>query len=207
MTDHPSAGEAFRALRERAESGWRELGRDRPVITVGTATCGRAAGALDVLQAFRDEIQKSGIDCPVIEVGCMGHCYAEPLVIISKPGFAPICYAYVNPVIAERLVKEFVLGNNPCPEFVLAALEPNDMLPSFGDFPRARYEQKILLKNCGIIDPTDIEQYIATGGYAALEKALSMTPEAVIDEVKRSGLRGRGGAGFPAGNKWEYARR
>ena len=102
---------------------------------VGTATCGRAAGALEVLRAFKDEVKKHHLDCPVVEVGCMGHCYAEPLVIIRKPGFPPVCYGHVNPVIAERLVNEYILGDNPCPEFVLAALEPNDILPSFQDFP------------------------------------------------------------------------
>ena len=204
--ERTAAAAVFNGIKERAESHWRKLRNNRPVIMVGAATCGRAAGALEVLQALKNEVKKRKLDCPVIEVGCMGHCYAEPLVIISKPGYPPICYGYVNPVIAERLVKEFVLGDNPCPEFVIGALEANDLLPSFQDFPRAQYEQKIILKNCGHIDPTQIEHYIAGGGYAALAKALEMKPEDVVEEVKRSGLRGRGGAGFPAGQKWQYCR-
>ena len=204
--ERTAAAAVFNGIKERAESHWRKLRNNRPVIMVGAATCGRAAGALEVLQALKNEVKKRKLDCPVIEVGCMGHCYAEPLVIISKPGYPPICYGYVNPVIAERLVKEFVLGDNPCPEFVIGALEANDLLPSFQDFPRAQYEQKIILKNCGHIDPTQIEHYIAGGGYAALSKALEMKPEDVVEEVKRSGLRGRGGAGFPAGQKWQYCR-
>ncbi len=197
---------AYKGIKEHAEAHRNELLKDKPVVMVGAATCGRAAGALEVLQAFRDEVKKRNLDCPVIEVGCMGHCYAEPLVIISKPGYPPICYGYVNDVIAERLVKEFILGDNPCPEFVIGALEANDMLPSFGDFPRAQYEQKLILKNCGHIDPTDIEQYIAGDGYAALAKALEMKPEEVMEEVKKTGLRGRGGAGFPTGQKWQTCR-
>jgi NADH-quinone oxidoreductase subunit F len=197
---------AFQEIKERAESHWQELWNGQAVIMVGAATCGRAAGALEVLRAFRDEVKKRKLDCPVIEVGCMGHCYAEPLVIISKPGYPPICYGYVNPVIAERLVKEFILGDNPCPEFVIGALEENDIVPSFKDFPRARYEQKIILKNCGHIDPTEIEHYIAGGGYSALAKTLEIPPEEIMDEVKRSGLRGRGGAGFPTGQKWQSCR-
>ncbi|MBN1176861.1 MAG: NADH-quinone oxidoreductase subunit NuoF [Dehalococcoidales bacterium] len=197
---------AYKGIKERAETHRNELLKGKPVVMVGAATCGRAAGALDVLQAFRDEVKKRDLDCPVIEVGCMGHCYAEPLVIISKPGYPPICYGYINDVIAERLVKEFILGDNPCPEFVIGALEANDMLPSFGDFPRAQYEQKLILKNCGYIDPTDIEQYVAGGGYAALARALEMKPEEVVEEVKKSGLRGRGGAGFPTGRKWQTCR-
>jgi NADH-quinone oxidoreductase subunit F len=206
-TEQPAVAAAFQEIRERAESHWQELqDSGKPVIMVGTATCGRAAGALEVLKTFRKEVKKRKLDCPVIEVGCMGHCYAEPMVIIRKPGYPPICYGYVNPVIAERLVKEFVLGDNPCPEFVIAALEENDLLPSFTDFPRAQYERKIILKNCGHIDPTEIDHYIANGGYTALAQALQMTPEKIIDEVKSSGLRGRGGAGFPAGQKWEICR-
>ena len=201
-----SAASVFQEIRERAEAHLREFKQNKPYIMVGAATCGRAAGALDVLKTFREEIKKRNLDCPVIEVGCMGHCYAEPIVIISKPGYPPICYGYVNPVIAERLVNEFILGENPCPEFVIGALEANDMLPSFQDFPRAKYEQKILLKNCGHIDPTEIEQYITAGGYAGLAKAIEMPPEAIIDEIKKSRLRGRGGAGFPAGRKWQYCR-
>jgi NADH-quinone oxidoreductase subunit F len=204
-TERSVAG-AFQEINERATSHVRELKQDKPYILVGAATCGRAAGALDVLKTFREEIKKHKLDCPVIEVGCMGHCYAEPIVIISKPDYPPVCYGYVNPVIAERLVNEFVLGENPCPEFVIGALEANDMLPSFQDFPRAQYEQKIILKNCGHIDPTDIEQYIVEGGYAGLAKAIETPPKAVIDEVKKSKLRGRGGAGFPAGLKWQYCR-
>jgi NADH-quinone oxidoreductase subunit F len=196
----------FAGLKERAAAYAGASRGNRPVITVGTATCGRAAGAFEVVKTFRDEVIKNKIDCVVIEAGCIGHCYAEPVVIISKPGRPSIVYGYVNPTIAERLVNEYILGENPCLEFVLAALEPNDTIPSFQDFPRAKYEQKLITKNCGIIDPACIEDYINTGGYAALAKALSMPPQEVIDEVKKSGLRGRGGAGFPTGEKWQACR-
>jgi NADH-quinone oxidoreductase subunit F len=156
-----------------------------------------------VLRAIKAELKKHNVDCPVIEVGCMGHCYAEPIVTIIKPGYPPICYGQVNEVIARRLVREFILGDDPCLEFVLGALEKNDLVPSFADFPRAEFEQKLILKNCGFIDPEDIEHYIANGGYGALAKALEMPPGRIIAEVKSSGLRGRGGAGFSTGGKWE----
>ncbi len=206
-TGFQSVASTFREIKSRAESQWREL-RDggKSVIMVGAATCGRAAGALEVLRAIKRELKKQKLDCPVVEVGCMGHCYAEPIVTISKPGYPPICYRHVNPVIAERLIREFILGDDPCLEFVLAALEENDLVPSFSDFPRAKFEKKVILKNCGHIDPEQIEHYIANGGYVAVAKALQMQPEEIIDEVKRSGLRGRGGAGFPTGQKWEICR-
>ncbi len=206
VTRRQSVPSAFQEIKSHAESQWRELGGDKPVIMVGTATCGRAAGALEVLRAIKGELKKHKINCPVIEVGCMGHCYAEPIVTIIKPGYPSICYGPVNPVIAQRLVREFVLGDNPCLEFVLGALEKNDLVPSFADFPRARFEQKVILKNCGYIDPEHIEHYIANGGYGALAKALQMRPEEIIAEVQKSGLRGRGGAGFPTGEKWEICR-
>ncbi len=198
---------AFQEIKSRAEAHWQELWHSgKPVVLVGTATCGRAAGALEVLQALRAEIKRQKLDCHVVEVGCTGHCYADPMVIISKSGYPAIYYAHVNPVIAEKLIKEFLLGDDPCLEFVLGALEENDFVPSFSDFPRAKYEEKIILKNCGYIDPTKIDHYIANGGYSALVKALHMLPEEIIDEVRRSGLRGRGGAGFPTGQKWEVCR-
>jgi NADH-quinone oxidoreductase subunit F len=198
---------AFQEMGSRARLYWQELwSNSKPIILVGTATCGRAAGALDVLRALRIEVKKQDLDCSIIEVGCMGHCYAEPLVIISKPGYPPICYGHVNPVVAERLVRDFILGDDLCLEFVLAALEENDLIPSFQDFPRAGYEKKVLLKNCGLIDPEQVNHYIANGGYTALAKTLQIGTEEIIEEVKKSGLRGRGGAGFPTGQKWEICR-
>ena len=197
----------FQELKSQAESRWQELWKSgKPVITVGGATCGRAAGALNVLQTLKNEVKKQKLGCSVIEVGCMGHCYAEPIVTISKPGYPSICYGYINPIIAERLVKEFIVGDNPCLEFILGAHEKNDLVPSFSDFPRADYEKKIILKNCGQIDPEQIDNYIAVDGYSSLAKALQMQPVEIISLVKKSGLRGRGGAGFSTGQKWEISR-
>jgi NADH-quinone oxidoreductase subunit F len=196
----------FQKIRKRAEARYLELQKAKAVIMVGAATCGRAAGALKVLRAFKDELKKHNLDCPVMEVGCMGHCYAEPIAIIAKPGFPPIVYQQVNPVIAKRLVREFILGNDPCLEFVLGALEASDLVPSLADFPRAQFEQKVILKNCGHIDPEEIDHYIAVGGYSALVKTLQLEPDKIIEEVKKSGLRGRGGAGFATGEKWAICR-
>jgi len=200
---------AFTRLQEQAQSQWRDLFEgQRPVIMVGTATCGRAAGAIDILNAIRDELGTER-DIPVIEVGCMGHCYAEPLVAITKPGgeYPPILYGYVTPEIARMLVRDYVLGNDPSLEFMLGALEASELLPALSDLPRAGYEKKILLENCGYIDPEDIRHYVAREGYAALAKALQTPPEGIIAEISRSGLRGRGGAGFSTGQKWDICRR
>lgn len=197
----------FEELRKRARSNLQELWNGQePVIRVGTATCGRAASALDVLQAIKEVLTKHNLTYPVVEVGCMGHCYAEPLVIIAKPGYPPICYGHVSPVLAQNLILNFILNDDPCLEFILGALEPNDLIPSFLDFPRSQHEKRIILKHCGHIDPDAIEDYIDKGGYEGLVKALQMQPDEIIGEIKRSQLRGLGGAGFPAGQKWDVCR-
>ncbi len=199
--------ETFEHIRERALAQWEALSNSpKPRITIGTATCGRAAGALEVLNTIKEELAEKNIDAILSEVGCMGYCYAEPLVVITKPGFPPICYGYVTPGIASRLISDYILGDDPCLEFVLGALEENELIPTIFDQPRFQYEKRILLRHCGYIDPEDINQYIASGGYAALIKALEMAPQHVIAELKRSDLRGRGGAGFPTGEKWQICR-
>jgi NADH-quinone oxidoreductase subunit F len=203
----PAGTFIFDEIRKRAESHWENLWNDQnPVILVGTATCGRAAGALDVLQAVKEVVKNQNLKCAIFEVGCLGHCYAEPLVIIRKPGYPSICYGHVTPVLAENLVANLILNDDPSLEFVLGALEANDLIPSFSDFPRAQYEKRILLKNCGQINPDEIEHYIGNGGYEGLAKALRTKPDEIVEEIKRSKLRGLGGAGFPAGEKWEVCR-
>jgi NADH-quinone oxidoreductase subunit F len=197
----------FEEIQKQAQSRWQEIWTGQvPVILVGTATCGRAAGALEVLQAIKDTVKKHNLNCHIYEVGCMGHCYAEPLIILRKSGLPSICYGHVSPVLAENLINNFILNHDPCLEFVLGAFEENDLIPSFSDFPRAKYEKRILLRNCGHINPEEIEHYIANGGYESLSKALQMKPEEILSEVKRSQLRGLGGAGFPTGEKWDICR-
>lgn len=195
----------YEDLRQQALTAWQAL-REGPCVLVGAATCGRAAGALEILRVLEEEIKKQGLRVRLVEVGCMGHCYAEPLVVVCKPGFPPICYGYVTDGIARRLVQDFLGGEDPCLEFALAALEPNELIPSLADFPRGQVERTVLLEKCGLIDPQDINHYLALGGYGALAKALTRSPEEVVEEIKASGLRGRGGAGFPTGRKWEACR-
>ena len=192
----------YAKLRQKAAAGWQSL-REKPLILVGTATCGLAAGAAAVLKAIKEELARQKVEAAVLEVGCMGHCYAEPLVVVYRPGFPPILYGYVTEGIAARLVSDYLIGGDPCVEFALGALEENDFLPALSDFPRFAVEKKIILENCGLIDPENIDHYIAHDGYAALAGVLQMEPAAVVAEVKASGLRGRGGAGFPTGRKWE----
>ncbi|MBM3157239.1 MAG: (2Fe-2S) ferredoxin domain-containing protein, partial [Chloroflexi bacterium] len=132
----------FNGIKEHALGRWQTLwDGSKPVIMVSAATCGRAAGALSVLQAIKDELGKEQDGVRILEVGCMGHCYAEPMVIIAKPGYPQIAYGYVTPEIARRLVKDYIRGEDISPEFVLGALEPNELVPSIHDLPRFRHEK------------------------------------------------------------------
>ncbi len=183
-------------------------------ILVGAGTCGRAAGALDVQTALRTAVRSHKVRAQIGTVGCIGMCSYEPLVDVALPGQTRVTYANVTPDMAERIVAEHVSRGQPIKEWMLArmAYEPLDdgadrMDPLYPDLPLYRKQLRIVMRNCGIIDPERIEAYIARGGYLALSKALTtMSPEQVITEVTASGLRGRGGGGFPTGRKWAVTR-
>lgn len=196
--------QSFASLRAFAREKWQSRQRSpAPKILVGTATCGRASGALEVWKAFQEGIEQAKIEAHLIPVGCLGHCYAEPLAIISRSGFPAIAYSRVNPVIASLLVRSFLIEGDPCIELMLGAMEENDLFPTIFDLPRFRLEKRLLLGRCGLIDPEDIYQSIASGGYEGLCRVLQEEPQEVISFIKASRLRGRGGAGFLAGLKWE----
>jgi NADH-quinone oxidoreductase subunit F len=196
----------FEEIKTRAQAQWESL-KNSVHILVGTATCGRAAGALDVIEAFKTEFLRRGVDVPIIQVGCIGLCYAEPLVIISKPESLRIVYRNITPDLVPRLVEGYVIGDDPCLELALGTLEVDERgTPSIPELPRFEHELRLILRHCGYIDPENINDYIANGGYSTLNKALRMPPDQIIEDLKKSGLRGRGGAGFPTGLKWELCR-
>jgi len=199
--------EMFAPIQAEAERRFTEMKEeDNQNILIGMATCGLASGALEVKAAFEEAIAERKINANIMPVGCLGHCYAEPLVIIEKPGFPPILYHDVTPGKARLLVKAFLEEDDPVFEHILGAMEENDLIPSVMEFPRFNQEKRIVMANSGVINPEDIYQYIAKGGYSALVKALSIEPQKIINEIKESGLRGRGGAGFSTGKKWQFVR-
>lgn len=206
--DNPGIQESFESLRgealQRAEAS---KSGERPVINIGTGACGFASGAAETREAFESELAARGVEAEIRTRGCMGHCYAEPVVVIENPGFPPLLYHRVNPGIAKMLVRYFLAEGDPVFEHVLGAVEENDMIPTVMDFSRFNLEERVLLEKCGRIDPEDIYEYIAAGGYSALVKALQLFPDDIIGEIKNSGLRGRGGAGYPSWIKWDLARK
>ena len=200
----------FDEIRRQAISEWEALEHsDKPRILIGAATCGRAAGALAVLQAIKNELVRNKIEAIITTVGCMGPCYAEPIVNIIKPGRPHIYYGNLTPELASQIIQDYLINDNPRPDLALGTAGNGGIkgIPKFFELPMLKPQVRVVLRNCGLIDPENINHYIARGGYSGLVKALGMTPEAVIEEVKKAGLRGRGGAGFPTGLKWELCRK
>ncbi len=195
----------FEEIKREAMAEWESIEHNQiPVIRIGAATSDRAAGALEVVEAFARELARLNVEAKLIQTGSVGFCNYEPLVIISKPDYPRICYKNVTPEMVPRLVEGFLLEDDPCMEFALGTLEGGNGTPPYiPELPRSEHELRLLLRNCGFIDPENINHYIALGGYSAMAKALKMIPDDIVEEIKRSGLRGRGGAGFPTGEKLE----
>ena len=199
---------------EAEASRRRDAESNRPLLRVGTALCGQAAGSAAVVDALRAALNGQGVDARLVEVGCIGLCYAEPLVDVQLPGQARIFYGNFDPQQAGDFVAKQIADGRPVGDLALGYLAPegmgNDFVPPEGlrDLalhPMRAWENRIALRNAGNIDPLDIYEYITTGGYGALNRALlEMTPEEALQQVNDSGLRGRGGAAFPTATKWRF---
>jgi len=194
----------YQQIREHANQFYHEKLNDGTTkIFIGSATCGISVGALRVVEAFKKELQKHNLRAEIIEVGCLGICYAEPLAYIMKQGNPTICYKNLTPEDASRIVYNYLIEDDPCFELAIGTLEMREGgIPYIPELEKFEKEERIILRYAGYIDPEEIRDYIALGGYEALDKALTLPKEKIIEEVKRSGLRGLGGAGFPAGMKW-----
>lgn len=182
----------------------------RPVIYVGTGTCGLGAGAAKTRDAIRAYLAERAVEADVVEVGCIGLCSMEPLVEVQLPGRSRVAFHSVTAKKVKGVLDRALAGDMPV-EAVLGqhrheSLEPFFGVPYLDQHPFFAPQTRWVLANCGIIDADRIDEYITRGGYRALERVLSGgDPAAVCAMVEQSGLRGRGGGGFPTGRKWSIA--
>ncbi|NLG28574.1 MAG: NADH-quinone oxidoreductase subunit F, partial [Chloroflexi bacterium] len=176
------------------------------VLVCGGTGCS-ASGSNELMEALRAEITRRGVDVEarVVETGCRGFCAMGPVMIIYPDG---IFYCQVQASDVPELVEETLVKGRVLERLTYKEPQTHQAVPHYADIPFYGKQQRVTLRNCGFINPESIDEYIARGGYEALGRALTeMTPAGVVDEVKRAGLRGRGGAGFPAGIKWELAQK
>jgi len=167
------------------------------IVKVGLASCGVAAGAKEVYNALKQYLKENDKPVTLKKTACIGMCFEEPIVQFEGSELGSIHIGKARPETIISILEDYIAGKAPAENIILAEKLPsrhNDLLAN---------QQRIVLRNCGIIDPECIEDYEARDGYKALQKALSMDRDAIIDEIKKSGLRGRGGAGFPTGVKWQ----
>jgi NADH:ubiquinone oxidoreductase subunit F (NADH-binding)/(2Fe-2S) ferredoxin/ferredoxin len=193
-------------LLELKERLIRERDPDQPRVSVCCGTGCRVHGSMDVIEAFRREIDGRSLngDISVVGTGCHGFCEKGPVVVLKPSG---VFYQGVAVDDVPEIVAESVLNGAVIDKLTYVDPVSEARIVHEEDVPFYRQQQRLVLDLNGDIDPTNIEDYIAFGGYAALSKALDqMKPEEVIEEVTQSGLRGRGGAGFPAGVKWRLCR-
>jgi NADH-quinone oxidoreductase subunit F len=182
-------------------------------IIVGMATCGRAAGGVDVYNAFQKELEATGLPVELNSTGCIGLCSQEVIAELEIDGRTRLTYGNIFPESVPEIIEKTVKNGDVVKAHALFQYQPESEdieaykgVPFEDEYAVVKDQIKIALKNCGNIDPFSIEQYIETGGYKATAKIITMTPETVIEEVGKSGIRGRGGAGFPTARKWTFCR-
>lgn len=201
---------AFDKYAADARAAWdARISGDSWSISVGISECSIAKGAEKTLSHLRMAIEQSDLKAVVRQVGCAGWCWAEPYVVVQAPGAPPVVYGSITTDRVPDLVAAMKKGD-VIPEWSIGvdADTQYNGIPPLGDNPFVGRQRRLLLADAGVIDPDSIQDYIARGGYQAFVKALfDMTPDEVVAEVKTSNVRGRGGAGFPAGIKWESGRR
>ncbi|HBH18727.1 MAG TPA: NADH-quinone oxidoreductase subunit F, partial [Cyanobacteria bacterium UBA9579] len=186
---------------------------DKIKILVGMGTCGLAAGAQAVYEAINNTLKTLNINADVVSTGCVGYCQKEVIVDIQKPDFPKLSYGDVTADNVGELLKSVLVDGKNNSALVIGKYRTENevnkedlaQIPYIDELPFFKKQTRLVLKNCGHINPKSIDEYISVQGFEGLKKAFSMQPIDVIGEVKTSGLRGRGGGGFPTGMKWEFA--
>jgi NADH-quinone oxidoreductase subunit F len=178
----------------------------RSHILVCSGTGCHASGSIALKDALEKEIVRQGLDkeVKVVETGCFGFCRFGPNMMVYPEG---VFYCGVHQEDVSEFVEEHLLKGRVVERLLYREPEYDEAVVDFSEIPFFKRQTRVVLENCGIIDPESIKEYIARDGYFGLANALKMTPEEVVDTIKKSGLRGRGGAGFPTGLKWDFTRK
>ena len=177
---------------------------NKPCIAICAGTGCLALGCDKVISAFKQEVKKQGLEVDIRETGCPGFCERGTVVVIYAEG---ICYLQVMPEDIPEIISQTIIEKEVVDRLLHTDPVTGEKTVHESEIPFYKNQMRLLIGSNSRIDPKNIDDYIALGGYGALAKALfEMTPEQVLEEVKRANLRGRGGAGFPAGIKWEAAR-
>jgi NADH:ubiquinone oxidoreductase subunit F (NADH-binding)/(2Fe-2S) ferredoxin len=197
--------EVFSKLLATSTEKWADL-NSRPWIRVSTGMMGTASGVRDTLSALQQNVAQSGVQATISEVGTTGLCYAEPLVDIHMPRGPRVLYANLGPEHVAEIVERHIKNGEPVVDIALASVDSDvPGLPRREQLPMMQHQVRIALRNAGEVEPANLTHYIARGGFSGLDKALSeMQPNQVVQEVRDSGLRGRGGAAFSTGTKWGF---
>jgi NADH-quinone oxidoreductase subunit F len=179
---------------------------NKPCITLCSGSACNASGSVEVAAAIEEEIQKQGLnaDVDIRRTGCHGYCERGPIIVIHPE---EICYFNIGPNDIPEIISQTIKEKKVVERLLYTDPSTNEKIVHESEIPFYKYQERIVFGSNSKIDPKNIEDYLAIGGYAALAKALTgMTADQVLQEVKKANLRGRGGGGFPAGNKWEGSR-
>jgi len=185
-----------------SESGYL---KDGDCVKVFIASQADSPAGQETAHIFQDSVKEKDLDVKVITAGSFGYYDIEPIVLIKKSGNPYILYKNADPEIVPELIDDYLVKNNPRPDLAFCSIGPHKIksIPSSYDLPLFNLQNRIVLRNCGYLDPENINHYILRGGYTGLSKVLKMNQSDAIEEIKRSGLRGRGGAGYPTADKWQ----
>ncbi|MEI6079478.1 MAG: CCxxC motif-containing NuoF prefix domain-containing protein, partial [bacterium] len=182
----------------------------KPAIFIGTGTCGLGAGAAKTLEKIKTYVKENKTDCRIVEVGCIGLCSEEPIMDVQIPGRKRLSFSRVSEANVKEILDAVFSGSEKIPHAMLQfeddKLKGWNNVPTMNEHQFFKHQTRWVLANCGIIDPMSLDEYVASGGYQALSKALSAyTSAQLCDIVAKSGLKGRGGGGFLTGKKWTFA--
>lgn len=194
---------------DEAKKKWNAVTNNNiPIIYIGAASCGRAAGAMDLVREAETFLAEHKVKAKIMQVGCIGPCYLEPLADVQMPGEPRVSYNNVTGKLLRSILISHLVEGKPFSKAAIGHFGKgtyHDIEP-FYELPMLKPQVRIVLRNCGIINPEDIDNYLARDGYQGLMNALKTSPDNVIGIVRQAGLRGRGGAGFPTFRKWTVCR-